>query len=318
MNITKKLFNRLKTKTAAVGSTEIVIIILVTVVIAIASGLAIKSILGNENSGIIGSISNRIADAPEQINGTSGSGLSGGSGGGDVQGDVANYGTVTKSWDVSEAQDGSVTMDYYDDTKTAVVSGSGEILDNLAIFLTGFDLSRINDGEYMEEFFSTHTDENGNGIPDYPAETVIFDDTVTRVGYQAFYGNPYLTSVTIGNGVTEISSSALGNCENLTSITIGNSVTTIGEFAFQYCTSLTSIEIPNSVTTIDNYAFDQCTSLTSITIPDSVTSIGWGAFSGCENLTDVYYSGTEAQWNSISIGNNNNQALTNATIHYNS
>ena len=70
------------------------------------------------------------------------------------------------------------------------------------------------------------------------------------------------------------------------------------------------------VTSIGSYAFEGCTSLASVTIGDSVTTIGEYAFYECTGLTDVYYTGTEEQWNAISIGAVNT-ALTNATIHYN-
>lgn len=92
-------------------------------------------------------------------------------------------------------------------------------------------------------------------------------------------------------------------------------VTSIGDKAFYFCTSLTSVTIPNSVTSIGDDAFDLCTSLTSVTIPDSVTSIGDYAFLVCSSLTDVYYTGTQEEWNKISIGVYNDD-LTNATIHY--
>jgi hypothetical protein len=70
------------------------------------------------------------------------------------------------------------------------------------------------------------------------------------------------------------------------------------------------------VTTIGDFAFYNCTGLTSIVIPDSVTSIGSSASEGCSGLTDVYYTGTEKQWEAISI-DSYNSSLTNATIHYN-
>ena len=101
------------------------------------------------------------------------------------------------------------------------------------------------------------------------------------------------------------------------SVIIGYGVTSIGNYAFEDCTSLTSVTIPDSVTGIGNMAFEDCTSLASVTIPDSVTSIGNSAFSACTSLKDVYYSGSEEEWNKISIGSDNS-GLKKATIHFNS
>ena len=124
-----------------------------------------------------------------------------------------------------------------------------------------------------------------------------------------------LNNITIPKSAENIEDMFLG-CTSLTSIEIPDSVTEIGS-AFFGCTSLTSITIPNSVTEIGSVAFYDCTSLTSITIPNSVTEIGSGAFHDCTSLTDVYYTGTEEQWNKIDIYPGNSD-LTNATLHYNS
>jgi hypothetical protein len=99
-------------------------------------------------------------------------------------------------------------------------------------------------------------------------------------------------------------------------VTIGNNVTSIGDGTFKGCTGLTSITIPDSVTSIGGDAFLSCTGLTSVTIGNSVTSIGNSAFYRCTSLTDVYYTGTEKEWNAITIGSYNDP-LKKATIHYN-
>lgn len=94
----------------------------------------------------------------------------------------------------------------------------------------------------------------------------------------------------------------------------GYPVTIFDDYAFCYCSRFTSVTIPDSVTTIGNFAFSYCSRLTSVTIPDSVTSIGDSAFSGCSSLTDVYYTGTQEQWDAIVIGDGTSD-LTGATLH---
>ena len=161
---------------------------------------------------------------------------------------------------------------------------------------------------------------------------------VTSIGLSAFYNCSNLTSMTIPNSVTSIGSSAFSGCSGLASVTIPNSVTSIGSSAFFGCSSLTSIAIPNGVTSIDLTTFFGCSSLTSVTIPTSVTSIGMSAFGSCSSLTsvtipasvtsigddafclcfnlkDVYYGGKKADWDKISIGEDN-EILLHATLHY--
>ena len=135
------------------------------------------------------------------------------------------------------------------------------------------------------------------------------------IAYGVFSSCERLTSITIPDGVTSIGTHAFSSCSALTYITIPDSVTSIGNYAFDSCSALTSITIPDSVTSIGSSTFESCSALTSITIPDSVTSIGSSAFYGCSKLADVYYTGTQEQWNLIEI--DSNYYLNNATKHYN-
>lgn len=98
-------------------------------------------------------------------------------------------------------------------------------------------------------------------------------------------------------------------------VEIEDGVTNIGAYAFSMCKGLIRVEIPDSVASIDKHAFSQCTNLTEITIPAGVTAIGDGALSGCTNLKDIYYGGTEEQWNQAIASS----ALTdtpNVTVHF--
>ena len=146
---------------------------------------------------------------------------------------------------------------------------------------------------------------------------ITIPNSVTSIGGCAFFCCESLTSITIPDSVTSIDWDTFRNCSGLISITIPNSVTSIGGCAFYYCSSLTSITIPNSVTSIGKWAFEGCSSLTSITIPNSVTSIGGYAFDSCDNLKDVFYTGTESQWNVIDIIAEGNWSFKKANIIFN-
>jgi hypothetical protein len=105
-------------------------------------------------------------------------------------------------------------------------------------------------------------------------------------------------------------------------VVIGNNVTKIPAFLFNSYNSysapkIASVEFEEGSVceSIGSYAFAYCTSMTSITIPNSVTSIGGSAFYNCSTLTDVYYYGTEEEWNNVTIATNNTP-LQNATIHF--
>ena len=180
----------------------------------------------------------------------------------------------------------------------------------------------------------------------YPAgntsQSYEIPSSVTSIGDSAFYSCYNLTSIEIPSSVTSIGGSAFRDCSSLASIEIPSSVTSIGNHAF-YDTGYynnssnwendvlyignhlikaeTSISgayaIKSGTKTIADSAFQWRESLTSIEIPSSVTSIGDMAFNDCISLSDVYYTGSEDEWNEISISTAGNTPLLNATIHYN-
>ena len=139
--------------------------------------------------------------------------------------------------------------------------------------------------------------------------------SVTSIGTGAFDSCTALTSVTIDDSAAEINPEAFTKCTALTNVDLGSKVTLIGEGAFSKCTALTAVTIPGSVTRIERDAFYKCTALTTVTIPASVTDIGENAFEYCYNLTDVYYYGSVVQWNSITIGDDN-ECLEKANKHF--
>lgn len=103
----------------------------------------------------------------------------------------------------------------------------------------------------------------------YDSKTMVsseIGDCVNVIGSRTFQDCSGLTTVHIGNGVTEIQECAFSGCTGLKSIDIPNNVKIIGFQAFQSCSGLTSVHIGTGVTEIKGYAFGWCTGLKSITI----------------------------------------------------
>ena len=103
-------------------------------------------------------------------------------------------------------------------------------------------------------------------------KTIELPDTVVEIGKWSFASSDWgtgfdnLESIIIPDSVTKIGYNAFYSCKNLKSITIPDSVTSIDGYAFMYCTNLSSITIPNSVNNIGEGAFCVWTSSQTINI----------------------------------------------------
>ena len=103
---------------------------------------------------------------------------------------------------------------------------------------------------------------------------------------------------------------------SLKRVVIPDTVTSIYGSVFAYNNNLDSVVIPESVTYMNGAAFSNCMSLTNITIPKSLKRIYAYTFTGCYNLTTVNYTGSEAQWENITIEQSNGP-LYDAKINFN-
>ena len=90
-------------------------------------------------------------------------------------------------------------------------------------------------------------------------------------------------------------------------------VTQISLNAFQG-SGFESVILPSGILAIGVGAFT-LSNIKKIVIPKSVKIIGVSAFDSCGYLTDIYYEGSEEDWNSISIGSG--AIPEGVTIHYN-
>lgn len=147
---------------------------------------------------------------------------------------------------------------------------------------------------------------------------ITIPESIELIGVAAFYGCFNLEEIIIPQNVTSVGEYAFTGCSSITGISIPEGITVIRKATFSGCQNLKEIVIPDGVTSIGQYAFDSCGNLKEIVIPNSVTVIDYMAFGSCSSLTDVYYKGSEDEWNNIDINKNFNTWLLNATIHYGS
>ena len=146
-------------------------------------------------------------------------------------------------------------------------------------------------------------------------KSIVIPDSITEINYWMFWGCTSLETVKLPDHVQKIGDHAFDNCTSLVSIDLPKSLEVIEGNTFMYCSSLEAITIPESVTRIDSGAFMFCENLKTVTMSKNVKEIFNCAFDKCPNLQDVYYDGTKADRDAITV-EEPNEPLMNAVWHY--
>ena len=184
----------------------------------------------------------------------------------------------------------------------------------------------------------TKIDEGAFGncdLQEQVVQEIVSSDNITFIGSRAFEGNKNIYTVHIGKNVEYIqtetfnymSTPSFHDCTNLTSITVSPENQTYASINGLLCSkdgrSLLYVpvgisgrlDVPAGIETIGGEAMHYAFSIKIVHIPKSVKKIGSDAFP--IECTDVYYDGTEEQWNEISIGKNYNSDFpSGVTLHF--
>ena len=110
---------------------------------------------------------------------------------------------------------------------------------------------------------------------------------VNRIGYEAFYENYEITSVTLLDNIEYIGGRAFYKCISLVEVNLPNSLKLIEYEAFEECTSIIEIVLPDSLTELSSSIFRGCKNLVNVTLPSNLITMGSYLFAGCYNLTVV-------------------------------
>ena len=154
------------------------------------------------------------------------------------------------------------------------------------------------------------------------ATQITIPNGATAISKGVFTGKTSLINIEIPDSVTNIGEQAFKDCTNLEKAIIPNSVTTIGATAYGGCINLEEIVIGNGVTAIPDYCFAYISFANGcdIYLSSNITAIGSYAFGDMLNYgnVDIYYEGSQSDWNNINIGSYNSLFNSpNTTFHYN-
>ena len=224
-------------------------------------------------------------------------------------------------------EDGGKNLRWELDSKgTLTISGNGEMANYKSVSPT---LPESPWYQYKDFIFSVYINEG-----------------VSTIGDGAFIRHSNLQNLNIPASLKSIGMYSFGYCDALTEVVLPQGLTRIYQHAFDDCGNLTYISLPESVeidsgvfedchklktagplegdynieyswtTNIPRYAFSYCESLEKVFIPTTISFIGAEVFRGCVGLTDIYYWGSQEEWEKIYIGYKNDEII-NANIHYN-
>ena len=130
---------------------------------------------------------------------------------------------------------------------------------------------------------------------------------------EAAFTSTCLESITMTDSVKYIGTAAFDRCY-ITEIKLPTELTVISEKMFSMCFDLKNVVLPENVEEIRSGAFSWCKSLEFVVIPKSVKNIDADAFITCDSLKTIYYCGTEAEWNAISIHSTNKTVFSDVDI----
>lgn len=125
--------------------------------------------------------------------------------------------------------------------------------------------------------------------------------TITGSGKMKLFTNDFapwydfrksITSVSLPNGITSISTAAFLECTKLTKINLPDGITTISSEAFKSCESLTEIQLPAKLTVVSDSTFYGCSKLSKLLFPAGLTRINANAFSKCSSLKQLNFPAT--------------------------
>lgn len=146
--------------------------------------------------------------------------------------------------------------------------------------------------------------------------SVMIDDNIKYIGPSAFAFCGALSEVILPDTIQEIPDEAFYMCFNLSKVNLSKTnIRRIGLRAFGYCEFIQTITLPETLETVAEEAFNWCSSIENLIIGRNLQEIALSAFGKCYAIRNVYYTGTQEEFQAVSIAEGNSK-LTDAFYFY--
>lgn len=137
-------------------------------------------------------------------------------------------------------------------------------------------------------------------------ENITLPETLKKIGDLAFYNCEALKQISIPDGVADVEREEVGEDGKIIKVTDYG----LGYAVFHSCTSLEKAEVGKGITVLRSGVFGYCTSLKEIYLPENLKKVEGAyyingklecghAFHNDEALTDIYFAGSETQWEAV-------------------
>ena len=213
------------------------------------------------------------------------------------------FGTALKNVTIGEKADIGETAFTNAASLEKVTLGKGAKLGKMAFYnnasLKEIDLSGVTEfGDYAlsgdvyymcldDQMTVAAVDKTGHYMYTYHAPQITSADlsAAKSIGEYAFAYCRDMTTVKLGDKITEIKQYTFAGCEGLKEINL-SAVKTVGDYAFTECNNLRKADL-SAAKTIGEYAFVYNRKLNNVTLNPKGAEIGEGAFSYCEKLNKI-------------------------------